>query len=50
MLDSRIRITRNPIPANYMDAHDSIQQVSTFDDIGRISRDVRFGGVGPSYR
>lgn len=48
--DSRIRITRNPIPANYMDAHDSIQQVSTFDDFNRISRDVRFSTAGPSYR
>lgn len=51
-LDSRIRITRNPIPANYMDAHDSIQQVSTFDDISRINRDVhtRFSSVGQFYR
>lgn len=30
--DSRIRITRNPIPANYMEAHDSIQNVSTFEE------------------
>lgn len=50
ILDSRIRITRNPIPLNYMEAPDAIQQVSTFDDISRISRDARFSVAGPSYR
>lgn len=48
--DSRIRITRNPLPLNYMEAPDSIQQASTFDDISRINRDARFSVAGPSYR
>ncbi|XP_055322731.1 transmembrane protein 132E [Sitodiplosis mosellana] len=47
--DSKIRITRNPLPLNYMEAPDSIQQASTFDDISRINRDARFSIAGPSY-
>lgn len=33
-----------------MDNPDTIQQVSTFDDISRINRDARFSVAGPTYR
>lgn len=41
--DSRIRITRNPLPANYIEAHDSIQPASTFaeGDHHHITPNVR---------
>lgn len=42
-LDSRIRITRNPLPSNYMESQDSIQPVSTFEEGERqhITANVR---------
>lgn len=44
--DSRIRITRNPIPANYMEAHDSIQHVATFEEVARPSGMINGRGGG----
>lgn len=53
--DSRIRITRNPIPANYMEAHDSIQHVSTFEEAQpHFAANVRLSGMasgrGQTYK
>lgn len=49
-IGSKIRITRNPLTVNYMEAPDAIQQVSTFDDISQINRDPRLSVTGIPYR